>query len=578
MPTVYVAHKPDRSGRAPANATQGLLGKEPTTLVSVEIGGERLNAIQAAERAGVFIPRYCWHPALTVVASCRMCLVEIGERKPDGTIAMGPKVVPACQTPVKDGTVIVAASAKAKGAQEQTLEGLLLNHPLDCPVCDKAGECTLQDFSYGFGRSQSRMIDRKNTPPNKPHIGENVTLFTDRCILCSRCVRFTREVSGQAELQVVSRGDHSEIDVFPGDPLNNKLATNVVDLCPVGALCSKDFLYKHRVWNLKTQNSVCADCSTGCSIHLDGNKNIVYRLRPRFNPQAQGHFMCDDGRLGYHYVNSIERYLRPMIRREGKLTAAPWTEIVSDVRSALTAAASKGAGALVGVVSPFLTCEEAYLFARFLKGVSPDARLALGPVPVVGEDDTYPKDRRGNPTQPVKFTIRAEKCPNRRGVEEVLKHFQGEVIAFDQIVREAGEGRVQALYLAASYAPRPGGWVTEEQARALQKVPLVVCQDLLPSPVSAFAHYVLPGGAWAEKAGTFVNHAGLAQELHWGVTPSGESRSDGQVFADFAERPGLANARGVRKELAREVAYFAPLAEQELGEYGIPLQAQAGGA
>ena len=148
------------------------------------------------------------------------------------------------------------------------------------------------------------MIDEKNTPPNKPHIGANVTLFTDRCIMCSRCVRFTREISGKAELQVINRGDHSEIDIFPGEPLNNKLATNVVDLCPVGALCSKDFLYKHRVWNLKTHESVCPDCSTGCSIHLDGNKNIVYRLRPRDNPQAQGYFMCDDGRLGYHYVNS----------------------------------------------------------------------------------------------------------------------------------------------------------------------------------------------------------------------------------------------------------------------------------
>ncbi len=281
----------------------------------VDIGNERLNLIQAAMKGGVFIPHYCWHPALTVVASCRMCLVEVGERKPDGTVTMQPKVVPGCQTPAKDGTVIVTDSPKAKDAQQQTLEDLLLNHPLDCPVCDKAGECMLQDFSYNFGRSQSRMIDEKNTPPNKPHIGDNVTLFTDRCIMCSRCVRFTREISGTAELQIVNRGDHSEIDIFPGEPLNNKLASNVVDLCPVGALCSKDFLYKHRVWNLKTRESVCADCSTGCSIYLDGNKNIVYRLRPRYNPQAQGHFMCDEGRLGYHYVNSAERFLRPMVRR-----------------------------------------------------------------------------------------------------------------------------------------------------------------------------------------------------------------------------------------------------------------------
>src|SRR3954449_9149898 len=154
----------------------------------VDIGNERLNLIQAAQRAGVLIPHYCWHPALTVVASCRMCLVEVGEKKPDGSVAMQPRVVPACPTPAKDNTVVVTNSPKARHAQQQTLEGLLLNHPLDCPVCDKAGECKLQDYSYHFGRSSSRLVDPKNTPPNKPHIGNQITLFTDRCIMCSRCV------------------------------------------------------------------------------------------------------------------------------------------------------------------------------------------------------------------------------------------------------------------------------------------------------------------------------------------------------------------------------------------------------
>jgi NADH-quinone oxidoreductase subunit G len=542
----------------------------------VDIGNEKLNLIQAAQKAGVLIPHYCWHPALTVVASCRMCLVEVGERKADGTVAMQPKVVPGCQTPAKDGTVITTTTNRAVDAQHQTLEGILLNHPLDCPVCDKAGECLLQDYTFKFGSAQSRMIDEKNTPPNKPYIGDNVTLFTDRCIMCSRCVRFTREVSGTAELQIINRGHHSEIDIFPGDPLNNKLATNVVDLCPVGALCSKDFLYKHRVWNLKTKESVCPDCSTGCSIWLDGNKNIVYRLRPRYNPQAQGHFMCDDGRLGYHYVNSIERFLRPMSRRDGKLTPLSWPDVVTALRGALQSAAQKDAAGVVAVLSPFLTCEEAYLLAKFVKGLSGQARLALGPVPIVGEDDTYPKDRRGQPIQPVKFTIRAEKCPNRRGVEEILRHFQGEVITFDEVVRGAGEGRVQALYLAAGYPPRSGGWINETQAQALQRVPLVVCHDLLPSPISNFAHYVLPAAAWAEKDGTFINHAGLAQAIHWGVTPTGEVRTDGQVFLDLLQRRGLVHAPTLRKELAAEVPYFAALADSDLGEYGIHLEQSKG--
>jgi NADH-quinone oxidoreductase subunit G len=572
MPTVYVACQPAPSQKLPAPPIKATIGKEQVTLVPVEIGAAKLNCIQAAEKAGVLIPSYCWHPALTVVASCRMCLVEVGERKPNGEIVLPPKVVPGCQTPVKDGTVIVSSSARAKGAQEQTLEGILLNHPLDCPVCDKAGECFLQDYSYGFGRAQSRMIDEKNTPPNKPHIGDNVTLFTDRCIMCSRCVRFTREISGTAELQVINRGNHSEIDIFPGQPLDNKLATNVVDLCPVGALCSKDFLYKHRVWNLKTQNSVCPDCSTGCSIHLDGNKNIVYRLRPRFNPKAQGHFLCDDGRLGYHYVNSKERFLRPLARRAGKLAPAPWSEVIPSLRASFRSAVEKTPDQVGGVLSPFLTCEEAYLLALWLKRLSRQVRLALGPVPTVGEDDTYPKDRTGRPANPIKFTIRAEKCPNRKGVEAVLKHFQGSVIRFEDICWSAGEGKVQALFVAGGYPPRPEGWVKDETVAGLKEVPLIVCQDLFRSPVSDLAHYVLPGGAWAEKDGTFVNHAGLAQAIRWGVTPTGECRTDGQVYLDLLERRGLVHAPSLRKELAAEVAYFKPLAGGDLGEYGIPLE------
>ena len=537
----------------------------------VDIGGERLNLVQAAEKAGVLVPSYCWHPALTVVASCRMCLVEVGERKPDGTVAMQPKVVPGCQTPAKDGTVIVTNSPKAKDAQAQTLEGLLINHPLDCPVCDKAGECKLQDYSYKFGHAQSRMIEDKNTPPNKPDLSSKITLFTDRCIMCSRCVRFTREISGTAELQVISRGHHSEIGTFPGIPLENKLSGNVVDLCPVGALGSKDFLYKQRVWFLKTNESVCPNCSTGCSVYVDSNKDIVYRLRARFNPEAQGHFMCDEGRWGYHYINSEDRYTRPMARRDGKLVPAGWSELVPSIRREFRDAAEKSPEAVVGVVSPFLTAEEAFLFAKFVKGLSPRAKLVLGPIPAVGGDDTYPKDHRGNPVTPVKFTIRAEKCPNRNGVESVLKHFQGEVVGFDAFVADAAAGKVQAAFVTAGY-PR-AGWLADDAAAALGRVPLLVVQDFFESAAARdHARYVLPAAAFAEKEGTFVNHGGLAQKVVKAVNPPGECRSEGQVFADLLERRGILRAAAVRRELAAEVAAFAHLAGADLGGTGSRLE------
>jgi NADH-quinone oxidoreductase subunit G len=543
----------------------------------VDIGNEKLNLIQAALKGGVSIPHYCWHPALTVVASCRMCLVEVGERKPDGSVVMQPKVVPACQTPAKDGTVVVTTSARTRSAQAQTLEDLLLNHPLDCPVCDKAGECLLQDFSYAYGHPQSRMIDRKNTPPNKPHLSDRITLFTDRCIMCSRCVRFTREISGRAELQVINRGSHSEIDIFPGEPLDNKLAGNVVDLCPVGALCSKDFLYKQRVWFLRSQKSVCADCSTGCSIFVDQNKDIVYRLRPRENPRAQGYFMCDEGRFGFHYVNADQRLKRPLVQGEamadGAAQPAAYEDVMPAIRTQLAEAARLEGAAVGAMLSPFLTCEEAYLLARYIKGLSNAALLVLGPVPVIGEDDTYPKDRRGRPTQPVKFNIRAEKCPNRRGVEEVLRHFQGEVASFDQLLERARQGRLHAVYLAASYPPRPGFWISEAQAEALEQVPFVVVQDLFASPASALARYILPGASFAEKEGTFLNHAGLAQALHRAVRPPQNLHTDGQVFLDLLERGGLVHAPTLRKELAKEVPFFAPLAETDPGEVGVFLGA-----
>lgn len=536
----------------------------------IQIGDdERLNLVQVAGRASVEVPHYCWHAALTVVASCRMCLVEVGDKQPDGSVKMQPKVVPACQTPAKNGTVVVTNSPKAKAAQQQTLEGLLLNHPLDCPVCDKAGECGLQDYSFRYGNAESRMIDPKFTPPNKPDIGHDIALFTDRCIKCSRCVRFTREISGTAELQFIRRGEHEEIDIFPGEPCDNKLAGNVVDLCPVGALCSKDFLYKQRVWFLQSAPSVCPDCSTGCSVHLDTNKDIVYRLRPRTNPQAQGYFMCDEGRLGYHYANSSHRLVRAEMRREDGVHHPHYEQLVPVLRKELAAAAAGDGSAVAAVFSPFLTCEEAYLLAKYFKGLSGQARLALGPVPVEGQDDTYPKDRRGRPVEPVLFTIRAEKCPNRRGVEAILRHFQGDLLHSHDILWAAGEGKLKAVYFAAGYPPRKDAWITEEQARGLERVPLVVVHDLFPTPASKHAKYVLPAATFAEKDGCFVNHAGLAQAIRRGARPPREFRSDGQVFLDLLEWPGLLHAQTLRAELAREIPSFAALGDGNLGEQGV---------
>ena len=276
----------------------------------IEFGAdERLNCIQAARLAGKEIPHYCWHPGLSVVASCRMCLIETGQRDAEtGKITMVPKLVPGCQTPVKDGTVIVTESDAVTESRARVEEALLIDHPIDCPICDKAGECLLQDYHFEHGQAERR-ADLHPFHSRKRDVGPTVSLFVDRCIMCTRCVRFTREVSGTSELMVTSRGAKEEIDVFPGFPLDNKLAGNVVDLCPVGALGDKDFLYQQRVWFLKREPNVCGGCAAGCSIFTEHNQDTVYRLKPRENMHVNKWWICDEGRYGWHHLHDSARVL-----------------------------------------------------------------------------------------------------------------------------------------------------------------------------------------------------------------------------------------------------------------------------
>jgi NADH-quinone oxidoreductase subunit G len=496
-----------------------------------------------------------------------MCLVEVGDKKPDGTVAMQPKLVPGCQTPAKDGTVIISDSQKVKDARKATLEYLLLNHPLDCPTCDQAGECYLQDYSFNYGRGYSRLNEPKNIKPDKTYIGDQITLFTDRCIMCTRCVRFTREVSGSAELQVVSRGSHEEIDIFPGHPVNNPLAGNVVDLCPVGALCSKDFLYQQRVWWLKSQSSVCPGCSTGCSITVDQNEERVYRLHPRTNEKAQGHFMCDEGRFGWKYTHSDQRLTSPEARANGHVTSSDFDSVLGSVRTALKKAA-QGKGKVAAVLSPWMTVEEAYLLAGFLKSLSGEVTLAMGPVRIEGKDDQFPKDVKGNVVEPVKFTIRAEKAPNRAGVEAVLSHFAGDVMPFEELLRLSSTGKFSAVYLVGG---DPEGWISEIQAEAFSKIETVIVQDILSSPVLKHATHVLPSGTFVEREGVFVNHKGLAQMIRRSVRGPDGTRPDGRLLWELAERSGLIQTDTLRSEIASAIPALAVIGNAELKVNGVLL-------
>lgn len=522
----------------------------------VEVGDdERLNGIQAARRAGIEIPHYCWHPGLSVVASCRMCLVETGTRDAQsGEVRMMPKLVPACQTPAKDGTVFVTASDKVAHARALVEECLLIDHPIDCPICDKAGECLLQDYHFKYGQDQRR-ADLHPFTSRRRSLGDTVTLFVDRCVMCSRCVRFTREITGTAELMVVHRGEHEEIDVFPGYPLANKLSGNVVDLCPVGALGAKDFLYKQRVWYLDEQAGVCPRCSTGCSIWIDQNHDEVYRLRPRENPHVNQWWMCDEGRWGYHHANSPQRWRMPQRRgADGRHEPLDWMRVGDELSGRM-----RSAGRIAVVLSPWLTVEEAYMLARLARQWNPDAWLGLGPVPVVGQDERFPSG----------FVIHAEKCPNRRGIEAVLTHFGAPNGNWQDLQSQLSAGRVDAAWVSGGY---PDPWIDEAQAEAFGRVKLLVVQDLFDSPLAQRAEYLLPGASFAEREGSYVNYQDRLQSFSWAVRPPAGVLPEGRLYWRMLQGGGLYRWRQVLDEVAATIPFFAAAGGGEMPPTGVDLR------
>jgi NADH-quinone oxidoreductase subunit G len=542
----------------------------PTVIVDgqeVEIGAdEQLNCIEAARRAGKEIPHYCWHPGLSVVASCRMCLIETGQRDAaTGKVSMVPKLVPGCQTPVKDGTVIVTESEKVKESRARVEEALLIDHPIDCPICDKAGECLLQDYHFEHGQPERR-ADIHAFTSRKRDVGPTISLFVDRCIMCTRCVRFTREVSGTGELMVTSRGAKEEIDVFPGFPLDNKLAGNVVDLCPVGALGDKDFLYQQRVWFLKREANVCGGCSAGCSIYTEHNQDTVYRLKPRENPHVNTWWICDEGRYGWHHLHDSARILEAgrrvagMHAGSGQATHAfqtlEWADVVTGLRTDLATA-----GRLTVAVSPMLTVEEAWMLCEVARSIDSNAFLALGYVPVAGDDETFPGG----------FTIRGEKCPNRKGVEEVLAAYGSGGKTWHDLLAHVAAGHADAAWITAGY---PAAWIDDTAANSFAGLSCLVVQDLFDSPLTAHASWRLPATGFAERAGTWVNVAHHAQSFRQAIRPPAGVWPEGRLYWNMLGRRGLYDAAAIRRELAGRSAAFAAFGE-DLPPTGVDLRVRA---
>ncbi len=485
--------------------------------------GERI--IDVANRNSVEIPQYCYHPGLSVPAQCRICLAEIHAPNPrnDGKIEpmMGGKLQPTCSTEATEGMVVYTNNPKAITNQKAVMEFLLINHPLDCPVCDQAGECGLQDYSYEYGRGHSRFQEQKVKSPKKD-LGPNIYMYSDRCILCTRCVRFTEEVSETRELMIDGRGNKATIDIFPGVPIDNPIASNVIDLCPVGSLLDKDFLFAQRVWFLKKTAGIDPLTSSGDNIWIEHNQGKLYRLKPRDNADINTWWMTDEVRYGWKFVHSDDRIVAPTRREHGMMVDASWEAAYNQVIAVIKAATDAGKKTAISV-SPMLTTEEAFALVQMMKALDPNASLFLGPVPMQGEDHAF-----SNPGAKGPYKVYAEKAPNARGVKRVLETAGG-YKEFGTLIRSADD--FGAVVLTGNYS---SDWVTAETAQALAQTDVILI-DTLATVLCKRAEVVLPSATFAEKAGSFENADNIIQHFDQAIPTQHHAKSEGQIAFDLTD-------------------------------------------
>ena len=472
---------------------------------------EGRNLIDAVAELGIDIPHFCYHPGLPADGNCRMCLTEM-EIRP-GQFGM----VTSCTMRIKDGMNFRFNSPATLDNRKGIMEFLLINHPLDCSWCDQAGECSLQDNSFDHGRSKSRFIETKRVPPQK-ELGPHIQLFTTRCILCQRCTRFCDEITGTSELGIIEMGARSEIAVFDGQPLNNKMSANVADICPVGALVTKDFLYKPRIWHYEKINSVCPGCATGCNTTHEVMHQKIYRTKPRHNEEVNSYWMCDEGRFSYHDWQDLDRLKSPMKRENGVLVATTWPDAIQLAVDGLSGLLDDGGNSSVGVVgSTMMTNEENYLLKQL-------AELALK-TSAIG---LYRKPEGEEWTAKGGFRIEPDKTPNLRGASDILgtSDMQG-------ILDGINSGDIKGLYMLGGHMNLA---LSESEKSTLSKLDLLVVQDVCDSDLVTLAHIALPGAIPFEKDGTITNIQGRVQRLNQVAPPPGAARLDGDILQYIGQK------------------------------------------
>jgi NADH-quinone oxidoreductase subunit G len=513
------------------------------TLVTLTIDGAPVSVpkgtlvIEAAKQAGVLVPHYCYHPGLPVAGVCRMCLVEIEK---------APKLQIACATQVAEGMVVHTQSPQAKSGRMGVLELLLINHPLDCPICDQAGECELQDFTFQEGRSATRYTPdyAKRFNPVED-FGPDVLYVPNRCILCTRCVRFMEDVAQEPVLNVSERGDRAFIGIHPAARLDHPWAGNVVDLCPVGSLLSKDFLHRARAWELDKSASICTGCAQGCNVTLDTRDTVVVRVRPRTNLDVNRYFMCDHGRMNYRWMNRGDRIEAPLVKRGGQLHAVDWDEALERAATVL-----RGAGdTAVGLASPRLSTEGLFLARALFAGSNWTGAVQI----VMGEEAPL----AGVPN----LALRAERAPNGTGAE---------LLGYTRDYAAALKAAESAAVVLVVDEPEPA----VETAGAL-----IYLGTVLPDGARG-ADVILPMANVAEEDGTFVNRDGRVQRYFQAKPAPGMARPAWWVLAELCATLGrgepLAGPSEAFDRLAQTVGAFTGLSYAGLGFGGKKVGVAAG--
>lgn len=530
-------------------------------MLNVQVDGEwkrfpkGTRLIEACMKSGHFIPHYCYHPKLSSPGNCRMCLVELGmpkmtpERKPvlgaDGRpeIAWSPRPAISCATEISEGMAVHTESPLVEECRKGVMEFLLINHPLDCPICDQAGECRLQEFSVEFGNGESRFVEEKVKKPKRVDIGPRIVLDDERCIMCSRCIRFMQEIAHDDVLGLINRGSHTTLTIYPGKRLDSNYSLNTVDICPVGALTSKDFRFGMRVWFLRETKSIDVNCGNGTNILIGSRENVIYRVTPRDNDFVNSCWMPDSHRLNFHYVNSSERLKEPIIK--GDDLPASWPHAIRAAAEQLTADPQ----ATAMIASARMTNEELFLARRLA--------IALG----VELFDVLPRPQKGDG-----FLISDDGNPNTLGAK-LIGLATGKL---QEIAAGVAGGTIKSLLVLGEDALECG--ISEDD---LKKLDSLVVTAILPDRTTANATVLLPAASWAEKRGSMINVKGRLQRLNRAISSPGKARDDWEILHDLIQTVSGSNGTDSIDELFKQIAAefhaLEGLSLSRIGDLGLDL-------